>query len=181
MTDAFAAVVNTVNQDGTCLVTPQIIEHDGTTHPQIKVGFVQGITPAANDVVLVLTARNNLDNSPIQRYFSASEACGRIVGVLTAGSVFNLTGSYKFTGSLEITQDLTVDGNLHVKGTLTVDGDTTLKGKLNGQKDVTFDQKLNVTGDSTLTGTGTAIAGRTFLSHTHGGVTPGGGTSGPVT
>jgi phage gp45-like len=46
--------------------------------------------------------------------------------------------------------------------------------------DVKITGNLEVSGNSTLTGTGTTIAGKNFLSHTHSGVTPGGGVSGGV-
>ena len=180
MTDAFIATVVSVNPDTSCIVTPQIIEHDGTTHPNVTAGVVEGITPTAGDSVLVLTTRNNLDNAPIQRYYDASESCGRIIAIVKTASVYSLTGSFKFIGSVEITQNLTVDGNLTVKGTLSVTGDTTLSGRLTVQKDVSMSGKLSVTGDSTLSGSNTQIAGRVFTSHTHSGVTPGAGTSGPV-
>lgn len=39
---------------------------------------------------------------------------------------------------------------------------------------------LEVTGNSTLTGNGTSIAGKTFISHTHSGVTAGGANTGGV-
>ena len=92
MTDAFIAKVVGQADGGNWTVTPQIIEHDGTLHPDITVSAVEGITPNANDFVLIITARNNLDNSEVQRYYSASEACGRIVGVVQTSSQFVFTG-----------------------------------------------------------------------------------------
>ena len=51
----------------------------------------------------------------------------------------------------------TINGNVHITGTLAVDG------------------------NATLTGSGSSIAGKTFLTHTHTGVTTGSGNSGGVT
>lgn len=57
----------------------------------------------------------------------------------------------------------------------------TLKGssiEITGNVKITGN--LEVTGNSTLTGNGTTIAGKNFLTHTHSGVTAGGGVTGGV-
>lgn len=57
----------------------------------------------------------------------------------------------------------------------------TLKGnsiEITGNVKITGN--LEVSGDSTLTGNGTTIAGKNFLTHTHSGVTAGGGVTGGV-
>lgn len=161
MVDAFLAKVVADNNDGTFTVTPQIIEHDGTTHPDVLAGIVQGITPASGDTVLIVTTRNTLDNTPIQRYFDASEACGRIVAVVQTSGQYILTGQFKFIG------DFTVDGKFHCTGDVQIDGKCTI------------DKDLKVKGNATIDGD-CSIKGKNFMTHTHSGVTPGGGNTGGV-
>ncbi len=176
MTDAFIAeVVSAGTEANTWTVTPQITEHDGTLHPDITVGVVEGITPHAGEKVLILTTRNNLDNSAIHRYYEASEACGRIVAVVQTSTEFELTGDFKFVG------DMTVDGNLHVTGDLTVDGNATISGDADfdgADKTVTCSNDLQVDGD--LTVNGTFMNGSVNMTtHTHSTSSPGAPTGPP--
>lgn len=162
MTDAFIAqVVGATGGDWT--VTPKIIEHDGTTHPDITVSAVGGITPQVNDLVLVVTARNNLDNSPAPRYYMASEACGRIVAIVQTSAQYVFTGTFKWIGNL------TFDGNVHVTGNLTVDG------TLDATGNATMHGNLTVNGNATIDGT-LSVGGHDVLSHNHS--DPQGGTTG---
>lgn len=178
MTDAFVAEVIRPGANNTWTVAPQIIEHDGTDHPNIDVGIVEGITPTVGDMVLVLTTRNTLDNAPIQRYFTASEACGRIVAILETGE-YKFTGNYKFIGDFTIDGNLTVTGNLTVNGDATMDGEVTIKGKLTAENDVQIDGDLTADGSVTITNDAT-INGRSFMTHVHLGPLPPSGPTGAV-
>lgn len=156
MVDPFLAKVVADNNDGTFTVTPQIIEHDGTMHPDVLVSSIGGITPEAGDTVLIVATRNTLDDTPIQRYFEASEACGRIIDIVKkSAGPYLLTGDYKFDGDFSCTGDVQIDGKC------TIDKDVKVKG--------------NMDIDGTLT-----IAGKPYTGHTHNGVTPGSGSSGTV-
>jgi hypothetical protein len=121
MADAFLAKV--VSGSGKeWIVTPQIIEDDGTTHPDIDVSAQGGITPEVGDTVLVLTMRNNLNETPIPRYSKATESNGVIIGVLTTASGYTLTGDFNFIG------DIAIEGSLSITGDLTVTGDIEAEG-----------------------------------------------------
>lgn len=164
MTDSFlATVVSYDKAKNEATVSPLIVETDGTDHPDIITKPVAGITPEAKDVVLVVTARNNLDDKTISRFFEASETNGRIVHVVKPqNGVYIFTGDYKFVGDvkvdgkLEVTGDVTLDSNLEVKGDTKLDGDLHVVG------DSTMDGKLDVTGAVNLHST-CHIAGKATL------------------
>lgn len=78
---------------------------------------------------------------------------GGSIEIKSGSTIINL----KKDNNVEITApQVTINGNLSVSGT------------------------LGVAGDSTLSGIGTNIAGKVFLTHTHSGVTIGPDISGPV-
>lgn len=98
MTDCFVAkVVGAGTAANTWTVTPLMTEHDGTDHPDILVASTSGITCLPGDLVLVLTARNNIDDSSVPRWFEASEACGRIIAISKSkDGIFRFTGDHTF-------------------------------------------------------------------------------------
>lgn len=130
MTDAFlATVVSYVKSTNIAIVKPLIIEPDGTLHPAVNASPIAGITPSPDDIVAVVTLRNNLNDKPISRVYGASETNGRIVDVVKPkNGVFTFTGNYKFIGDVvfkgdvEVTGDVTFDQDLTVTGELEVDG-----------------------------------------------------------
>jgi len=129
MTDAFLAKV--VSYDKTrnlATVLPMIVETDGTDRPRVDYPAVAGVTPAANDIVLVVTIRNGADNQKISRYYEASESNGRVVHVVKPSN-----GVYKFTGDFEFKGNVKFDGDVKVTGKLDVDQDTTILGNLTVQ------------------------------------------------
>lgn len=152
MTDAFLATVISYDvAEKTAVVSPLIVENDGSAHPDITVKAVAGIKPATGDIVLVLTIRNNLDDAEISRYFESSESNGRIIHVVKpAGGVFTFKGDYKFIGDVvfdgdvSVTGDTTMDGDLTVKGDTKVEGDTTLEGDLTVEGDAEIQGSLDV-------------------------------------
>ena len=134
MADGFLATgVSYSEADKTAVVSPLIVENDGTPHPDITVKPVAGIKPAAGDIALVLTIRNNLDDKEVSRFFDASESNGRIVHIVTpVGGVFTFKGNYKFIGNMvfegnvDVTGDVTIDGAVDVTGDVTIDGTVTI-------------------------------------------------------
>lgn len=160
MTDAFLATVETFDPIlNVAEVAPLIVELDGTDHPTVSAAPVAGITPESGDLVLVVTARNALDDEPVSRYYDASEATGRIVHVVKPqGGVYIFTGDYKFVGDLifdgdvKITGNLNVEGDSELEGDLVVGGDAEIKGTLDVTGDTTIDGNLNVGINATVTG-----------------------------
>jgi len=160
MTDAFLATVETFDPIlNVADVKPLIVELDGTDHPTVSAAPLAGITPESGDLVLVVTARNALDDEAVSRYYDASEATGRIVHVVKPqGGVFIFTGDYKFVGDLifdgdvKITGDLNVEGDSELEGDLIVGGDAEIEGTLDVTGDVTLMANLNVTGNTVITG-----------------------------
>ena len=129
MIDAFVAKV----ESGSGLawkVTPQIINDDGNQHPVIDVTVKTGITPKVGDIVLVMTMKNNIDFSNVNKFMNASYSNGVIIGIATSqDGKYYFTGDYNFQGSFVIDGDLTIDntngsGNGIFKGTLEVKGNT---------------------------------------------------------
>ena len=129
MIDAFVAKV----ESGSGLawkVTPQIINDDGNQHPVIDVTVKTGITPKVGDIVLVMTMKNNIDFSNVNKFMSASYSNGVIIGIATSqDGKYYFTGDYNFQGHFVIDGDLTIDntngrGNGVLKGTLEVKGNT---------------------------------------------------------
>lgn len=127
------AFIGTVEAAGgtprTWIVTPQIIEHDGSTHKPVLCYAAAGIALAPGNLVLILTMRNNLNFAPIQRIYEASEANGVIIGLVGTDS-FALTGSFSFSGDVSISGNLAVSGNLTVGGNANVTGDAEIDGTL---------------------------------------------------
>lgn len=123
MIDSFVAKV----ESGSGLawkVTPQIINDDGNQHPIIDVTVNEGIRPKVGDMVLILTMKNNIDFSNINKFMKASYSNGVIIGILTSQD-----GKYYFRGSFVVDGDITIDntnesGNGILKGTLEVKGNT---------------------------------------------------------
>lgn len=68
--------------------------------------------------------------------------------------------------------DMLLDGDVMVTGSVTADGDIVTGGAVEAGGNVTVGGTLVTTGDVTA-------AGKSLATHTHGGVTTGGGTSGP--
>lgn len=103
-TDSFIAIVGSIGTNPReWVVLPQIREMDGSNFKPISVAAGNGITPAIGDKVLILTMRNNLDFEIISRYFSASASNGVIIAIIDS-VLFELTGSYKITGNLDVTE-----------------------------------------------------------------------------
>lgn len=102
-------------------VSPEVIEDDGTNHPDIQVIARDGITPTVKDKVLVSFMKNNTDMEPIPRYFPESEANGVIIGIMDTKTGYILTGDYTFIG------DTLLDGNNKTTGDLLVLGNTTVQ------------------------------------------------------
>ena len=154
MTDAFLATVETFDPIlNVADVKPLIVELDGTDHPTVSAAPLAGITPESGDLVLVVTARNALDDEAVSRYYDASEATGRIVHVVKPqGGVFIFTGDYKFVGDLIFDGDVKITGDLNVEGDLIVGGDAEIEGTLDVTGDVTLMANLNVTGNTVITG-----------------------------
>jgi hypothetical protein len=173
MTDGFIATVVSNNMDGTWTVLPKIIEYDGTPHIPIKVNAVDGLYPVTGDTVMVVTIRNNLDDSNINRYYKASESNGRIIGIATPVVFYQFKGNYKYTG------DIILDGNLTILGDLTMTGDLTVAKSITVAQDITVVGNLDVTGSGTM-GTLT-VGGINFLTHTHANNAPAPGPTGPPT
>ncbi len=130
--DAFICDVVSKNiAKKTWKVRPRITEVDGTNHPMIDVNAVGGLDPVVGDVVLVTTARNNLDDKKISRFYPPTESNGRIIAVAKPMTKYFFEGDFEFDGDFEITGnlqvggDLTVDGSVDVGGDLTVDGEVT--------------------------------------------------------
>lgn len=162
MTSAFLAKVVS-GDDDEWIVDPLITEYDGTPHPSITVTTQEGITPNVDDIVLVLTMRNNLDREPISRFYDASESNGVIIGVVTAPNGFTLTGDFNFIG------DVTIDGNLSVTGMfqtgqLAVQGDSAIGGNLVVAGSVAC---AALTAASALIAGDAIIGGKSFLGHMH--------------
>lgn len=132
MTDAFLATVESYDLVlKTAKVKPLITENDGTKHPGIEVKPVAGILPAAGDLVLIVTIRNNLDDSFISRFFSSSESNGRIVQVVKpADGVFTFKGDYKFEGDVEFKGDVTITGDVSIEGDVSLKGDAAIEGNV---------------------------------------------------
>lgn len=174
MTDAFAAVVTGPGEGlHAWVVVPQIIENDGTPHPPITVQAGGGITPAPGDYVLVLTARNNLDNLPVKRFYESSESNGRIAAVLVAATGYTFQGTYRFIGPVSLTGNLAVTGNTTLLGNLTMTGNEAVTGN------------VNITGNSTISGNLTVagiltVGGVVVNSHTHANNAPLPGPTGPM-
>lgn len=124
-TDGFlATVLGEAETDGLWRVDPLRIQIEGSDHPEIEVLTRDGIRPQGDDIVLILTMRNDLDLEPINDYFVASDTNGVIVGIVKTSSaqLYIMKGNYKFDGNLEITKDLEVKGNVVITGTLKVGG-----------------------------------------------------------
>lgn len=104
MTDAWlATVVSYDPATKTAKVLPLIVENDGTDHVQVSANPVAGTYPEAGDTVLVLTARNNLDDKKISRFFDSSEMNGRIIHVVKSlEGVYRFKGNYRIDGNLEV-------------------------------------------------------------------------------
>lgn len=163
MTDAFLATVVS-GSEPEWTVQPHITEPDGTPHKEIIVGTQEGITPSIDDVVLVLTMRNNLDGEYISRVYPSSESNGVIVGVFQAIDGYTLTGSFNFVGDVQIDGDLEVNGNITATGDVNVIGNATITGNLSAAN-------LNISGNATIGG---VDIGAFITSHMH---TPGTYTS----
>jgi len=184
MTDAFLATVESVVDPLQFLykVTPKIIENDGTTHPVITVRAAKGVTPSPQDVVLILTTRNNLDNKPVQRYFEASEACGRIIAVIqSVASGLVLTGPYNFIGDVTIKGDLSLQTNPDTgsTGSLLAAGNVIIGGEAVVGGDVSVAGNLEVTENCTVSGILT-VGGVVVNGHTHYNNVPVPGPTGPM-
>lgn len=124
MIDGFIAKVKS-GSGLSWVVEPQIINNDGKQHPDITVGIRDGIKPLVNDLVIILTIKNNLDFLNINMFYQPSYTNGIIIGIAkTQENKYYLDGNYNFTG------------------------DTVNDGKLNVTKDVTFDQTLQVKGNT---------------------------------
>jgi hypothetical protein len=166
MSDCFlATVISFAGGEGQ--IQPLIVEADGTDHPMVRAKSVEGITPDPGDKVLVMTSRNNLDNSTISRFFNASESNCRIVGIVSkAGNYFVLTGNYRFVG------DILVQGNVQTTGDIQAAGNIQTLG------DVTAVGNVDVGGSGTIAGsltivTGLSVAGINVLTHGHISAAPG--------
>jgi len=129
MIDAFVAKV----ESGSGLawkVTPQIINDDGNQHPMIDATVETGITPKVGDIVLVMTMKNNIDFSNVNKFMNASYSNGVIIGIATSqDGKYYFTGDYNFQGHFVVDGDLIVDnangsGNGIMKGALEVKGNT---------------------------------------------------------
>lgn len=129
MIDAFVAKVES-GADLAWKVTPQIINDDGNQHPIIDVTVKTGIVPKIGDIVLVITMKNNIDFSNVNKFMKASYSNGVIIGIATSqDGKFYFKGPFNYEGSFVIDGDLTVDntngsGNGILKGTLEVKGNT---------------------------------------------------------
>lgn len=91
-----------------------------------------------------------------------------IVNVKCAIANVNATSQANITAPI-----IDLNGNVSISGNLSVGG------TLNSTGDVTFSNKITVSGFAFLNST-TVIEGHGFISHQHGGVSTGGGTSGGV-
>jgi hypothetical protein len=123
---AFAAIVKLPAGSGKWTVEPQIMEPDGTMHPNIDVIVSGGITPGIGDTVLVEVMMNNKDLAVVHRFFEPTESNGVIIGILKTAGQYVLTGSYVILGNLTVA-NLTVLGimntvNLNITGALTFNG-----------------------------------------------------------
>jgi len=129
MIDAFVAKVES-GSDLIWKVIPQIINDDGNQHPIIDVTVKTGIVPKVGDIVLVLTMKNNIDFSNINKFMKASYSNGVIIGIATSqDGKYYFKGPFNYEGNFVIDGDLTVDntngsGNGIFKGTLEVKGNT---------------------------------------------------------
>ena len=159
MSDSFIATVLTNNGDGTWTVAPKITEYDGTPHVPIIVNAVNGLFPSPGDVVMIVTARNNLNDSFINRFYEASESNGRIVAIATPIIQYTFKGDYEIIGNLTLLGDLTVTGDITATGNITVAQDITATGS--------------------ITATDITLSGKSFLTHTHANNAPAPGPTGP--
>lgn len=159
MTDAFLATI--VSGEGVeWIVSPLIIENDGTQHPDITVTTQTGLTPEVDDIVLILTMRNNLDLQSINRFYDSSESNGVIVGIVQTSDSFTFTGDYNFIGDILVDGDLDISGDTLIEGNLTVLGNINVTGSITGGA-------LNVT--SAMIGpVDFAAFYAQYLSHMHG-------------
>lgn len=173
MTDAFIARVISNNGDGTWTVAPKITEFDGTPHVPIFVNAVNGLFPNPGDIVMVVTARNNLDDADINRYYEANEANGRIIAISTPVVQYSFKGDYLIQG------DITLQGNLTIIGDLTMTGELTVANNVTIAQDLTVVGNIDTTGS--ITSTGLTVLGIDFLTHTHANNAPAPGPTGPPT
>lgn len=158
--DAFICDViskNTVKK--TWKVRPRITEVDGTNHPMIDVNAVGGLDPVVGDVVLVVTARNNLDDKKISRFYPPTEANGRIIAIAKPVTKYFFEGDFEFDGDVVFTGNVTIEKDLTVRKNLTVDEDAEVGG------DLTVDGEVKASD---------AVLGNIrFSTHTHTSSAPG--------
>ena len=113
------------------VVEPQIINHDGTTHADLTVGIRDGITPTIDDLVIILTVKNNLDFSRINQFYEASRSNGIIIGIAQTANdekKYLLDGNYTFRGETVVDGTLTVNQTLTIEQTSELNDSLTVKG-----------------------------------------------------
>ena len=178
MTDAFICEVIKKNAiDKTWDVQPKIVEFDGTDHKVITVNAVGGIDPQIGDIVLVVTARNNLDDKEINRFYESSETNGRIVAVAkpmifyTFKGDFEFIGTVLFTGGIQTTGDLLVQGDLIVEKNASVGQNLIVTGSISAGSSITATGNISGLGDLTIAGEASVgslvIGGAPYEAHTH--------------
>lgn len=105
---------------------------------------------------------NGQDNqSPLELRMHDYSDGFALVGLQPESSALSIPGDMTITG------DLIIDGNMTITGDLIIDGNLTVNGEINADN-----VSVPLTGDVTV---GTI----SLKTHTHLGVTPGGGISGP--
>lgn len=124
------------------------------------------VAPPTNGSVCIVSC-NDQDTS---QYYAEVIDTKFVNATENATCIYGKGGNYIFfmdNGDIEIknaTANIKLNGsNIEITGNVKITGN------------------LQVTGNSTLTGNGTSIAGKTFISHTHSGVTAGGANTGGVT
>jgi phage baseplate assembly protein V len=135
-------------------------------------GFASNSNPPVGTPCVVLAVNGDLYN----KYafpFNLEDAIRVHVGEKIIYTQYGSKIYLKKNGDIDITSTKNV--NVTANETNITSPSMTLNG------DVKINGSLIVSGNSTLTGAGTSIAGVTFLTHTHSGVTVGPGTTGPVT
>ena len=184
MTDCFLATVISYNPlTKIAKIMPLVILKDGTeiSNTPLDAKTIQGIKPAINDIALIVTSRNNLDDKSISEYFEPSWANCRLVGIVSTNGSYTLRGNYVFESDVTIQGDLSVGGDADIQGDLDVNGDTDIQGELTVQGEATFQSEATFNALAKFPQDAKfGVTEISFLLHTHSTSAPGVPTGVPM-